>query len=193
LTENILIHIILAAGFAVRREMRRGVAGPSTGFTGKEGVSMQVDADARSLQDRLVGNWRLISYEVRDGGVHVGYPLGEDATGYLRYSADGLMSAQIMRRDRPRYQAGGVGEGTDAESAAAARGYVAYAGAYHVEGDSTVVHEPEVSLFPNWVDVSTPRKAVLVEPRLELSTVEPLPFGERRLTAVLTWERSEQP
>jgi len=56
-----------------------------------------------------------------------------------------------MRPDRPLYRAGGIGDGTDAESADAARGYVAYAGPYRVEGDSVVVHEPEVSLFPNWV------------------------------------------
>lgn len=140
-----------------------------------------------------MGYWRLMSYEVRDGlGVLVGHPLGDDAMGYLRYTADGLMSVQIMRLDRPRYRAGGLGDGTDAESAAAARGYVAYAGSYRVEGDSTVVHQPEVSLFPNWIDVSMARKVVLVEPRLELITPEPLSFGGRQLTAVLRWERAEQ-
>jgi hypothetical protein len=155
---------------------------------------MRVGTDARSLQERLVGCWRLTSYEVRDRlGVPVGHPLGDDARGCLRYAADGLMSVQIMRLGRPRYQAGGLGDGTDAESAAAARGYVAYAGPYHVEGDSTVVHEPEVSLFPNWVRASMARKVVLVEPRLELTTPEPLPFGGRQLTAVLVWERVEKP
>jgi hypothetical protein len=153
---------------------------------------MQVGADTRSLQERLVGYWRLVSYEVRDGlGVLVGHPLGGDARGYLRYTADGLMSVQIMRLDRPPYQAGGLGDGTDAESAAAARGYVAYAGPYHVEGDSMVVHEPEVSLFPNWIDATMTRKVLLVEPRLELTTPEPLSFGGRHLTAVLVWDRVE--
>ncbi|MFD4558932.1 lipocalin-like domain-containing protein [Streptomyces sp. NPDC058469] len=157
-------------------------------------VSMQIGADGRSLQERLVGYWRLTSYEVRDGlGVLVGHPLGDDAAGCLRYTADGLMSVQIMRLDRPRYQAGGLGDGTDAESAAAARGYVAYAGSYHVDGDSMVVHEPEVSLFPNWVHASMARKVVLVEPRLELITPEPLPFAGRQLTAVLRWQRVVQP
>jgi len=60
--------------------------------------------------------------------VRVGYPLGEDATGFLLYTADGFMSVQIMRPGRLRYRAGGLGDGTDAESAGAARGYVAYAG-----------------------------------------------------------------
>jgi len=141
-----------------------------------------------------VGSWRLVSYEVRDvAGAPVGYPLGKDATGYLVYTADGLMSVQIMRLGRPPYQAGGVGDGTDAESAEAARGYVAYAGPFHVEHDSVVVHEPEVSLFPNWVRASMVRKVALVEPHLELTTPKPLPFGGRQLTAVLKWERIGQP
>jgi len=106
---------------------------------------------------------------------------------------DGLMSVQIMRLGRSRYQAGGLGDGTDAESAEAARGYVAYAGHYHVERDSVVVHAPEVSLFPNWVNAPAARQVVLVEPRLELTTPEPMPFGGRELTAVLRWERFEQP
>jgi hypothetical protein len=154
---------------------------------------MRVDADARPLRERLVGSWRLVSYEVRDeAGGFVDHPLGDDAAGYLVYTADGFMSTQVMRLHRPRYRAGGFGDGTVAESASAARGYVAYAGTYHVDGDSVVVHEPAVSLFPNWVDTAVARKALLVEPRLELTTPEPLPYGRQQLTAVLVWERVEK-
>ncbi|MCU1682040.1 MAG: hypothetical protein JWQ81_2779 [Amycolatopsis sp.] len=139
-----------------------------------------------------MGSWRLVSYEVRDGaGALVGYPLGNDAVGYLVYTVDGFMSVQLMRLGRSRYQAGGLGDGTDAESAEAARGYVAYAGRYHVERDSIVVHYPEVSLFPNWVHTPAAREVVLVEPRLELTNPETLPYGGRELTAVLLWERFE--
>jgi len=157
-------------------------------------MSVQAGADSRPLRERLVGSWRLVSYVVRDGaGVLVGHPLGNDAVGYLVYTVDGFMSVQIMRLGRPRYQAGGLGDGTDTESAEAARGYVAYAGPYHVEGDSVVVHEPEVSLFPNWVHAPAARAVVLVEPRLELTNPETLPYGGRELTAVLLWERFDRP
>jgi hypothetical protein len=149
-------------------------------------------ADSRPLRERLVGSWRLVSYEVRDGaGVLVGHPLGDDAVGYLVYTVDGFMSVQLMRPGRTRYQAGGLGDGTDAESAEAARGYVAYAGPYHVEGDSIVVHEPEVSLFPNWLHAPAAREVALAEPYLELTNPETLPYGGRELTAVLRWERFE--
>jgi hypothetical protein len=52
-----------------------------------------------------------------------------------------------------------------------------------------VVHEPELSLFPNWVDTTVVREVVLAEPRLELTTPKPLPFGGQELIAVLLWER----
>jgi hypothetical protein len=81
-------------------------------------------ADSRPLRERLVGSWRLLSDEVRDGvGVRIGHPLGKDATGCLRYTADGSMSVKIMRPGRLRHRAGGLGTDTEA-----ARGYVAYAG-----------------------------------------------------------------
>jgi len=54
------------------------------------------------------------------------------------------------------------------------------------------MHEPDVSLFPNWVHTTVARNVVLVEPRLELTTPKPMPFGGQQLTAVLIWERVEQ-
>jgi hypothetical protein len=154
-------------------------------------MSMHATADPQSLRERLVGSWRLVSYEARHGdGRPAAYPLGEDAKGYILYTANGFMSAQIMRLDRPLYQADGLSDGTDAESAEAARGYVAYSGPYHVEDDSVVVHQPEVSLFPNWVDATASRMAVLVGRRLELTTTAPVRFGEEQLTVVLVWERA---
>jgi len=54
------------------------------------------------------------------------------------------------------------------------------------------VHEPEVSLFPNWVRASMVRKVALVEPHLELDHAEALP-SVAALTAVLKWERIAQP
>ena len=117
------------------------------------------------------------------------YPLGKEAKGYILYTPDGYMSAQIMRPDRPPYQAPDPSGGTDTECAQAARGYLSYSGPYHVEDDSVVVHESEISLFPNWVDGTQSRKAVLVDRRLELSTITPVLFGEEERTAVLVWER----
>jgi hypothetical protein len=148
-------------------------------------------ADTQSLHERLIGSWKLVSYEARnDDGRGVIYPLGKDAKGYLLYTPDGYMSAQIMQLNRPRFQTADPSGGTDAESALAARGYLAYSGPYHVEDDSVVVHQPEVGLSPNWVDQTQSRRAALIGRRLELSATGPMPFGQEQLTAVLVWERA---
>ena len=153
-------------------------------------MSTDAGTDNHSLRERLIGSWKLVSYEARrDDGRDVIYPLGKDAKGYILYTPDGYMSAQIMQPDRPAYQAPDPSGGTDTESAQAARGYLAYSGPYHVEDDSVVVHESELSLFPNWIDGTQSRKAVLVDRRLELSTTTPVLFGEEERTAVLVWER----
>ncbi|MBJ9925962.1 lipocalin-like domain-containing protein, partial [Burkholderia cenocepacia] len=67
---------------------------------------------ASQLREQLVGAWRLVSYEIRprDGGT-VTYPLGRDARGWILYTPDGYMSAQLMAAGGgpapPRGPAGG--------------------------------------------------------------------------------------
>ena len=48
----------------------------------------------------FVGAWKLISWEVTqpDGTIH--YPYGKNVVGYLLYTADGYMAADIMNPDR---------------------------------------------------------------------------------------------
>jgi hypothetical protein len=48
----------------------------------------------------FVGTWKLVSWEVTqpDGRIH--YPYSNDVVGYLIYTADGYMSAEIMDPDR---------------------------------------------------------------------------------------------
>ncbi|MFZ0903719.1 MAG: lipocalin-like domain-containing protein, partial [Mycobacterium sp.] len=56
------------------------------------------------LRTEVLGAWELVSYTAQD--THRGpitYPLGPDALGLIMYTADGYMSAQIMRPDRPAY------------------------------------------------------------------------------------------
>lgn len=82
----------------------------------------------QDLREYLVGAWTLESYESSDvDGSNVRYPLGTDARGLIMYTADGYMSAQLMRADRPPIARGDLQIATDDELAAAARGYLAYA------------------------------------------------------------------
>jgi Lipocalin-like domain len=148
-------------------------------------------ASARPLQEQLVGAWELVSYEARcDNDERTVHPLGDDASGYVMYTPDGHVSVQIMRPGRPPYQVAGPGDGTAAERAEAADGYLAYSGSYRVD-DSVVIHEIDVSLLPNWVGESLRRKVTLDGRRLELTTITPILIDGRPHTAVLIWDRAE--
>lgn len=135
----------------------------------------------------LIGTWRLVSWQNRSADGRINYPLGEDAVGYIMYSADGYMFVAIMRRDRPMFTAADLFGGSTQEKARATDAYVSYCGRYELRGE-TVVHHVEFSLFPNWVGVDQERLVEFAEDRLILST-RPTLFGCSQQTARLTWER----
>ena len=89
----------------------------------------------------FVGVWDLVSFEARLSDGRVITPLGEDAVGRVIYDADGRMSVQIMRRDRPAFASGDMLKGESEEVRAAFEGYIAYSGTYEVrEDDACVLH-----------------------------------------------------
>ncbi|HUN36387.1 MAG TPA: lipocalin-like domain-containing protein [Trebonia sp.] len=142
------------------------------------------------LADEVVGAWHLLSftaeYAERPGTFH---PLGPDATGIIMYTADGYMSAQIMRPGRRDYDLLG-GDSSDPEpAAAAATGYLAYSGPYTVdEAAQTLHHELEVSLLPAWLGTVQMRDAKLDGDQLTLAAEDTLPSGTLR--SVLVWKRA---
>jgi hypothetical protein len=105
-----------------------------------------------TLLDQLLGSWELIEYtQTLDTG-HVHHPLGEDAVGSIIYTPERRMAVNIMRRGRASWALPNPGAGTPAETAAAAAGYIAYAGSFTVDEAAAVVeHHVDVSLFPNWI------------------------------------------
>jgi Lipocalin-like domain len=53
--------------------------------------------------EKLLGTWRLISWEERKAGLEVSYLLGADAVGQISYDAVGRMSAKLMRPNQPNF------------------------------------------------------------------------------------------
>lgn len=100
--------------------------------------------------EKLVGTWRLVEWTVSVNGSVRRHPYGGDASGLLMYTADGHMSASLMRPDRPDLPTRTLSSAPEDLRARAASGYVAYAGSYFVDGGH-VVHRVELSLLPNWV------------------------------------------
>lgn len=111
-----------------------------------------------SLKNQIIGVWSLVSYQIGDDNGNINYPLGEDATGYIIYHPEGYMSAQIMKQGIPPYASGDIHNGTTEEMARAAAGYLAYTGKFEVnEETSTVTHDMEVCMNPNWLGHKQPR------------------------------------
>ena len=136
--------------------------------------------DSSRIAEDVIGAWRLVSYVVEDAdGGNRTYPLGEDAHGVMIYAPSGHMSVQIGSTGRPQYQDGSLHGGTDAERAATAAGYLAYAGRYTVSDAGVIDHLPDVSLFPNSEHTVFPRRATIANDRLTLELVEPLVIDGR--------------
>ncbi len=136
----------------------------------------------------FLGTWRLISWENRDETGQLGYPLGPEAVGYLTYTADGHVFAQIMAAARTPLATQNPFGGSDAEAAAAARSHMSYCGSYEVRG-SEVIHRVAVSDFPNWVGGEQLRFYKFEDGKLVLSAP---PFQTRKgeITPFLIWERA---
>jgi hypothetical protein len=136
------------------------------------------------VKSRLIGNWRLVTYETVDAAGRRAKPYGE-AIGRLTYDDRGNMSGQVMRPDRSRVE---LGEGNAQQVRAAYMGYIAYFGTYEVEpGDTCVVHHVQGSLNPAWVGGDQVRAMRFDGDRLVLSAAV-IKAGQT-VTHTLTWER----
>ncbi|MCL1692844.1 MAG: lipocalin-like domain-containing protein, partial [Actinomycetia bacterium] len=98
----------------------------------------------------LIGTWRLVEWTFTVNDSRPTHPWGGDPVGLLTYSEDGRMSASLMSVGRPPAPTRTLSAAPVDIRAAAAAGYLSYAGAYTLEGDD-VLHHIELSLMPNWV------------------------------------------
>lgn len=147
----------------------------------------------QDLREYLVGAWTLESYESSDvDGSNVRYPLGTDARGIIMYTADGYMSAQLMRANRAPIARGDLQIATDDELAAAARGYLAYAVPYSVLDGGVIAHQVDISLLPNWVGGTQYRAAQVGDDRLQLGPAEPVLIKGKLRNGRLIWQRAKQ-
>jgi len=134
--------------------------------------------------DQLVGTWRLESFalEAPDGGVS--HPYGEQVTGYLVYTPEGVMSSAFMRADRGSERDPDLAK---AETAPAWDTFMAYAGRYRVEGDR-IRHDVEVSSLAVWIGTVQERWFKVDGDRLDLLTA-PLAVGDSAPVGRLVWTR----
>jgi hypothetical protein len=129
---------------------------------------------ADDLRTNVIGAWKLQSYESRSiDGSNVTYPLGVDAEGIIMYTADGYMSAQLMRSGRSPSSLGDAHPDGQDELAAPPVD-ISATRAYTVVGDDLIAHDVLVSLLPqlDWRRTCplSPHRRLL----LELSPPEPI-------------------
>ena len=137
------------------------------------------------MTERLLGSWKLVSYETRDPAGRTGRPYG-NAVGRISYDENGNMAGQVMRPDRRGVESGDH----DAEQITTAfLGYIAYFGTYEVAADGTsVVHHVQGALNPAWVGGDQVRRLRFDGDRLVLSA--DVRKNGVVITHTLTWERT---
>ena len=133
----------------------------------------------------FVGTWQLISWEVLQPDGTIQYLYGKDVVGYLIYTDDGYMSAEIMDTDRrqsdPNFplEIAAAQSLPDPDRAHAYSTYLSYCGTYKVE-NTTVTHHVKSGLIPSWTGTEQPRPFRFDNGRLIIGA------GNQKLT----WERA---
>jgi hypothetical protein len=162
------------------------------GAAGTASADASGPARPTSLRESLIGAWALVSCtetDVETGEVFL--PMGEAPLGFILYTPDGYMSAQLSAPDRANFADGDMYQGTPEEYTAAGLSYLAYSGPYRVdETRRTVQHGMAVSAFPNWAGERQLRLAELDGDQLTLRTDRPSMFNGSLKDAAIVWRRA---
>jgi Lipocalin-like domain len=147
-------------------------------------------ATGSSLASRLVGVWTLRSFVDEQAENEDVHPFGVSPTGFLIYTTDGFVSAQLMRPGRAAFHSPDWHHATAEEYRESGSGYIAYCGTYEVDAaKATVTHTPSVALLPNLVDEPQCRAIAFEGARLILRTAGAPIAGGRNVTTRLEWTK----
>jgi hypothetical protein len=127
------------------------------------------------LREALLGTWRLIRWQDVDGAT----PMGDSPLGYLVYTSDEHVFAELGIRTRTGDWPGSEVLEMPAVAAIPALGFIAYCGTFEVHDDH-VIHHMEFGTQPRMNGLVATRSVELIGDRLVLRT----PRGER-----VEWQR----
>ena len=134
---------------------------------------------------KVVGAWRLESFDERVADGSFKPRFGPNPIGYLIYTASGRVSATLSGIHR-KPLVSGSSSSESAHCNESVYDFLAYAGTYKIEG-STVFHHVETSVFTNLVGVTLKRGFDLRGDELRIRTLPPYLWGTQ---SVLVWRRS---
>jgi len=140
----------------------------------------------------LKGYWELVKFEaVADDGSVI-YPFGKNVRGLLHYADNEIMSAQLGDAMRPNFSNEDFRKAVPNEILEAYNGYISYFGKYSVnEHRKYIIHEIEMSLYPNWIGTRVKRGFDLNGDFLVL-TASQLDYDGVLRTPTLTWQKMKQ-
>lgn len=137
----------------------------------------------------LTGSWKLVAWRRVAGDGTITYPLGQDASGSLIYTADGQMAVVIAATDRGSVVTDDPPLGGDVQQRADAySSFLAYAGTYELQGE-TIVHHIAESLYPNWSGEEQSRPFTYHDNELVLRT-PPMQGAAGTVVNELHWARA---
>ncbi len=121
--------------------------------------------------EKFVGSWELKKWtaELNDGTII--FPFGEDALGRISYESNGSMSVHLMKNNRLKFHSEDPLQAKPEEVIVAFNEFLSYCGTYKVyTNPNQVVHQIDISSFPNWTGQNQIRKFEFKEDKLILIT-----------------------
>lgn len=109
------------------------------------------------LRQKIIGAWKLESYTAHPTPEspiqRPTYPMTKNVTGFIMYTPDGYMSAQMLI---PGQQSFKRGEGEEPQWAEAGKRFFAYCGPYYISDEGTgreeiLRHTFQVCNLPGWI------------------------------------------
>ncbi|KAF2718495.1 hypothetical protein K431DRAFT_287647 [Polychaeton citri CBS 116435] len=164
----------------------------------EEGDDAIFPEDFVPLRQRIVGAWKLesyIAYPTAESAIQrPTYPMTKNVSGFIMYTPDGYMSAQMLI---PGQQSFKRGEGEEAQWAEAGKRFFGYCGPYYISDEGSgreevLRHTFQVCNLPGWIGDVQIRTHSLEEDGevLVLGSEEPTEIkGDKRIP-VLKWRRA---
>jgi len=153
----------------------------------------QADPTVERISSRLIGVWTLVAYTEEKEGCKDIHPFGPQPAGFLIYTPDGFVSAQLMKPGRTAFKSGDWHNGTSEEYVESGSGFIAYCGTYEVdETNETVTHIPSVALLPNLINCRQLRAFELNGDQLILRTAGVADTDGVLVSSHLEWHRLRQ-
>lgn len=113
---------------------------------------MALEMSVEQVRNKLLGVWRLVTWEIPTSTGTTTYPLGPNAIGQIMYDTVGRVSAQLVQPDQPRFASEDWLQARTEEKAEAWSAYFGYFGTFTIDTSvGAVIHHIEGSWFPNLV------------------------------------------